>query len=88
MGNYSLKLDTSIILGAGTVYKGTLRGVTTVAIKTMRVEKVTNREMAKFKAEIIACRPTCLRNRKIALINQYDEHLSFDRSFVHRLWDL
>ena len=42
------------------MYKGTLRGVTTVAIKTMRVEKVTNREMAKFKAEILASvRPPC-----------------------------
>ncbi len=36
------------------MYKGTLRGETTVAIKTMRVEKVTKAVMSKFKAEVLA----------------------------------
>ena len=38
----------------GTVYEGTLRGETAVAIKTMRVEKVTPSVVRKFRAEIIA----------------------------------
>ena len=36
------------------MYKGTLRGETTVAVKTMRVEKVTEAVMSKFKAEVLA----------------------------------
>ena len=37
----------------GTVYKGVLRGSTAVAIKTMRIGKVTEQRLAEFKREII-----------------------------------
>ena len=50
-----LKLGKSIGEGAfGTVLKGTLRGETTVAIKTMRVDKVTRKVVGRFRAEILA----------------------------------
>ena len=37
----------------GTVFKGVLRGTIGVAIKTMRVAKITVDALEKFKAEII-----------------------------------
>ena len=37
----------------GTVFKATLRGELLVAVKTMRVSKVTEGELTKFKSEII-----------------------------------
>ena len=50
-----LKLGKSIGEGAfGTVLKGTLRGETAVAVKTMRVEKVTRKVVRDFRSEIIA----------------------------------
>ena len=39
------------------MFKATLRGEHTVAIKTMRVAKITKRELAKFKAELIIMAP-------------------------------
>ena len=39
--------------GFGTVYKGVLRGELDVAVKTMRVTKITEAELEKFKQEII-----------------------------------
>ena len=41
----------------GTVYKGVLRGATAVAIKTMRVSKVTIEAVEKFQAELVASVP-------------------------------
>ena len=41
----------------GTVFKATLRGEHEVAVKTMRVAKITEHELAKFKAEIIIMAP-------------------------------
>ena len=58
LGKYSiayadLDLGESIGEGSfGTVYKGTLRGEQRVAIKTMRMDKVTPDAVGKFKAEI------------------------------------
>ena len=37
----------------GTVYKGVLRGEIDVAIKTMRVSKITEHELSNFKSELI-----------------------------------
>ena len=56
-------LELSETLGEGsfgTVLKGTLRGATAVAIKTMRVEKVTRMVVSDFRAEIIASWVDCL----------------------------
>ena len=41
----------------GTVFKATLRGEHEVAVKTMRVAKITERELSKFKAELIIMAP-------------------------------
>ena len=41
----------------GTVFKATLRGENDVAVKTMRVAKITQTELAKFKAELIIMAP-------------------------------
>ena len=41
----------------GTVFKATLRGEHEVAIKTMRVAKITERELSKFKAEVVIMAP-------------------------------
>ena len=56
-----IEFGPSIGEGAfGTVYKGSLRGGTAVAIKTMRVTKVTKKIVANFRAEIIASRAAYL----------------------------
>ena len=39
------------------MFKATLKGEHAVAIKTMRVAKITERELAKFKAELIIMAP-------------------------------
>ena len=39
------------------MFKATLRGENEVAIKTMRVTKITQHELAKFKAELIIMAP-------------------------------
>ena len=55
-----LKLGQRIGEGAfGTVLRGTLRGKHQVAIKTMRVSKITKKEISKFKAELIASDVGC-----------------------------
>ena len=41
----------------GVVYKGTLSGVNEVAVKTLRVGKISERELAKFKAELVIMCP-------------------------------
>ena len=41
----------------GTVFKATLRGEHAVAVKTMRIAKITKRGLAKFKAELIIMAP-------------------------------
>ena len=41
----------------GTVYKATLKGKHEVAVKTMRVAKITEEELAKFKSELIIMAP-------------------------------
>ena len=41
----------------GTVYKATLRKEHAVAVKTMRVAKITQDELSKFKAEVIIMAP-------------------------------
>ena len=41
----------------GTVFKATLKGEHPVAIKTMRVAKITEHELAKFKSELIIMAP-------------------------------
>ena len=41
----------------GTVFKATFRGERQVAVKTMRVAKITPRELARFKAELIIMAP-------------------------------
>ena len=47
----------SPVIRFGTVFRATLRGEYTVAVKTMRVAKITERELAKFKAELIIMAP-------------------------------
>ena len=52
----AIEIDLNNPLGEGsfgTCYKGVYQEQS-VAIKTMRVEKVTKREMSKFKAEVLA----------------------------------
>ena len=39
------------------MYKATLKGKHEVAVKTMRVAKITEEELAKFKAELIIMAP-------------------------------
>ena len=54
------KLDDSVsprLRRFGTVFKATLRGVRDVAVKTMRVTKIDENELAKFKAELIIMAP-------------------------------
>ena len=41
----------------GTVFKATFRGERLVAVKTMRVAKITQRELARFKSELIIMAP-------------------------------
>ena len=41
----------------GSVFRATLRGEHAVAVKTMRVAKITEQELAKFKAELIIMAP-------------------------------
>ena len=41
----------------GTVYKATFRGEREVAVKTMRVAKITQHELSKFKSEVIIMAP-------------------------------
>ena len=38
----------------GTVFKATLRGEHSVAVKTIRVSKIDERVLAKFKSELLA----------------------------------
>ena len=38
----------------GTVYRAVLRSTVSVAVKTMRVSKINDRELAKFKSELLA----------------------------------
>ena len=41
----------------GSVFRATLRGEHAVAVKTMRVAKITEQELAKFKAELVIMAP-------------------------------
>ena len=52
------KLGKAIGEGAfGTVYHGVLRGEHQVAVKTMRVAKITEDELTKFRSELIIMAP-------------------------------
>ena len=58
-----LEFGEEDVLGAGafgTVYKGMLRGKTDVAIKTMRISKITERELTNFKKELIVRLLDCI----------------------------
>ena len=68
LDQYSIKhtdltFGSSIGMGSfGTVFKGTLRGVITVAIKTMRVDKVTKQVVSKarYNTSLALLLSTCL----------------------------
>ena len=46
----------------GTVYKGVLRGEIDVAVKTMRVTKITEKELEKFRKELMVSSSACMVN--------------------------
>ena len=85
----SLEIDREHSLGEGafgTVFKGTLRGETTVAVKTMRVEKVTEAVMSKFKGEVLA---SALSTYQLSIATAFrlstcfsDQHIQSTRAII------